>query len=75
MKTKYLLSLLEFAVGSSVILTVVAFATEPAEDIPVNPEPSPTNLLAVTIPDTLTSPPTVNLDVGFVVPIPTLESV
>lgn len=41
----------------------------------VNPEPSPTNEVAVTIPETKTSPTTVRFDVGFVVPTPTLPRV
>ena len=43
--------------------------------MPVNPDPSPTKDVAVTIPVTNTLPETVNFDVGFVVPIPTLERV
>ena len=40
--------------------------------IPVNWDPSPLKEVAVTIPDTSTSPTTDNLEVGFVDPIPIL---
>ena len=56
------------------ILVVFVDIKTPSEaiSIPVNWDPSPLKEVAVTIPDTSTSPTTDNLEVGFVDPIPIL---
>ncbi len=54
-----------------------AFAVPPVRFVAlvIEPEKFPTKVVAVTTPVTLTFPSTVSFDVGFVVPIPTFESV
>ena len=48
---------------------------EPAPTTPIRPEPSPTKEDAVTTPEIFALPVTERVLDGFVVPIPTLESV